>query len=205
MASLTFRRLTFRRVSWARFISDVLSPPVIWGFLAFPIAFREADSPEQALVWALTYCLMVCVLPAAFIGLMVWRGHITDMHMEVRQERIRPFLVSLIGTGIAWGMLRLMGAPPLLPMFAVVSFILLTTMLIVTTVWQISMHSMSITCAVVATGALYGVVPALLVSPLIPVVGVARIKLRRHTLAEVVAGGFVGGFVTMLVLFFLNP
>jgi hypothetical protein len=178
---------------------------MIWGVLAFPIAFREADSREQALLWALTYCLMVCVLPAAYIGLMVWRGHITDIHMEVRHQRIRPFLVSLIGTGLAWGLLRLMGAPPLLPLFAVVSFVLLGTMLLVTTVWQISMHSMSITCAVVATGALYGLGPALLVSPLIPVVGAARLKLRRHTLAEVIAGGLVGGGVTVLLLFFLNP
>lgn len=193
------------QISWARLVSNVLSPPVIWGFLAFPIAFREADSAAQALLWALTYCLMVCVLPAAYIGLMVWRGHITDLHMEVRQERIRPFLVSLIGTGLAWGLLRLMGAPPLLPLFAIVSFVLLGTMLLITTVWQISMHAMSITVAVVATGALYGLGPALLVSPLIPVVGIARLKLRRHTLAEVVAGGLLGASVTALLLLLLNP
>jgi hypothetical protein len=193
------------RISWARLVSNVLSPPVIWGFLAFPIAFRDAASPDEALLWALTYCLMVCVLPAVYIGFMVWRGHITDLHMEVRKQRIRPFLVSLIGTGLAWGLLRLMGAPPLLPLFAVVSFVLLGTMLLVTTVWQISMHAMSITVAVVATGALYGLGPALLVSPLIPVVGIARLKLHRHTLAEVIAGGLLGAGVTALLLFFYTP
>lgn len=193
------------RISWARLVSNVLSPPVIWGFLAFPIAFHDATSPNEALLWALTYCLMVCVLPAVYIGFMVWRGHISDLHMEVRQERIRPFVVSLVGTGLAWGLLRLMDAPPLLPLFAVVSFVLLGTMLLVTTVWQISMHAMSITCAVVATGALYGLGPALLVSPLIPVVGIARLKLRRHTPAEVVAGGLVGAVVTVLLLFFFSP
>jgi hypothetical protein len=191
------------QISWARLISNVLSPPVIWGFLAFPIAFHEAETPEQAVAWGLAYCLMVCILPGLYIGYMVWRGQITDLHMEVREERIRPFLVSLIGTAVVWGIMRVVGAPPLLPVFAIVSFVLLGTMLLVTLVWQISMHAMSITCAVVAAGALYGVGTALLLSPLIPVVGVARIKLRRHTPAEVVAGGLVGGGVTLLLLVLL--
>jgi hypothetical protein len=173
--------------------------------LAFPIAFREAQTREQALLWAMTYILMVCVLPAVYIGLMVWRGYIGDIHMKERKERIRPFIVSVIGTGMAWGMLRLMGAPPLLPIFALVSLALLLSMLLITMVWQISMHSMSITCAVVATGALYGLIPALLLSPLIPVVGAARIKLRRHTLAEVIAGGILGGVMTLALLFVLIP
>lgn len=197
--------MQFRSISWARFISDIFSPPVIWGTLAFPIAFHEATSAEQALTWAFTYTLLVCLLPAVYIGFMVWRGQITDLHMEVRKERIRPFLVSVIGTVIAWAMLRLMGAPTLLSTFALVSLILLGSMLLVTLVWQISMHSMSITCAVVATGALYGLGPALLLSPLIPVVGAARLKLRRHTLAEVVAGVVLGGCVTVLLLLILQP
>lgn len=197
--------MRIRPISWARIISNILSPPVIWGALAFPIAFRAADTFEQALTWALTYTVMVCLLPAVYIGYMVWRGHITDLHMEVRKERIRPFLVSLVGTTIAWWMLRLMGAPPLLPTFALVSLVLLGAMLLVTLVWQISMHSMSITCAVVATGALYGLGPALLLSPLIPVVGAARLKLHRHTLAEVIAGVALGGGITVLLLVVLQP
>ena len=197
--------MRFPQISWARFVSNILSPPVIWSFLAFPIAFHNAPSAQQALLWAFTYCLMVCILPAVYIGYMVWRGQITDLHMEVRKERIRPFLVSLVGTALAWGLLRWMGAPPLLTTFALVSFVLLGTMLVVTLSWQISMHSMSITCAVVATGALYGIGPALLISPLIPVVGVARLKLRRHTVAEVIAGSLVGAGVTALLLLILNP
>ena len=197
--------MRFPHVSWARLTSDILSPPVIWRFLAFPIAFREARSREQALLWALTYCVMVCVVPGLYIGWMVWRGQISDVHMEIRKERIRPFLVSMVGTALAWWMLHLMGAPPLLPFFALVSLVLLGSMLLVTLVWQISMHTMSITCAVVAAGALYGVGPALLLTPLIPVVGAARIKLRRHTLAEVIAGVLLGGSITVLLLITRNP
>lgn len=193
------------RYSWARTISNVLSPPVIWGALAFPIAFHHAESREQALLWALTYVIMVCGIPALYIALMVRLGKITDLHMQVRQQRIAPFLVSIVSTALAWGILRLMGAPSLLPLFALVSLVLLCAMLLVTLVWQISMHSMSITCAVVTTGALYGLGAALLVSPLIALVAMARLSLRRHTPAELIAGGLLGGGITMLFLLVLNP
>ncbi len=184
------------RQSWARLISNILSPPVVWGFLAFPIAFRAAETTQQAILWAVTYGMFVCLMPAVYIGWMVWRGKITDIHMQVREQRIRPFIVSIVGTAFAWQVLQLMGAPSLLPLFALFSLIQIAVMLAVTLKWQISMHSMSITCAVVTTGALYGLGPALLVSPLIPVVGAARIKLQRHTLSQVVAGGLVGAILT---------
>jgi len=191
--------------TWARVTSDILSPPVIWGVLAFPVAFRAAESVQQALVWALTYTALVCVMPAIYIGLNVWRGHISDIHIPIREQRIRPFVVSLIGTGIAWLVLSWMGAPALLPMFALFSLVQIGVMLLITIWWQISMHTMCITGAVVVTGALYGWLPMLLLTPLIPMVGVARLKLRRHTVAEVVAGFVVGGSITLVMTLISLP
>lgn len=181
---------------WPRLISDILSPPVIWAVVAFPVAFKGADTPAQALLWALIYGVIVCLLPALYILSLAARGHITDIHMAVRTQRIRPFIVSIICTMLAWWVLRLLGAPPLLPMFTLFSLIQIAIMLAITLVWQISMHTMSITGAVVIFGALYGPLVGLLLLPLIAVVGAARIKLNRHTPAQVVAGGLVGGVAT---------
>lgn len=168
--------------------------------MAFPIAFHSAESQERAVIWALTYSVIVCILPALYIGYMVWRGHITDIHVRVREQRIRPFVVSVICTVVAWILLRWMEAPSLLPLFTLFSLIQLAVMLLITLTWQISMHSMSITGAVVVAGALYGPGTALLLSPLIPVVGAARIKLRRHTLAQVIAGGILGALLTAVMV-----
>jgi hypothetical protein len=187
------------RRTWARIISDLLSPPVIWGVVAFPIAARVSGSLEQTIIWGLIYTILVCILPAVYIGVMVMRGHITDMHMQVREQRVKPFLVSLLGTGLAWLVLTILGAPGLLPLFAIFTLLQIAIMLLITLYWQISMHSMSITGAVVITGALYGLVPALVLSPLIPVVGLARIRLNRHTLAQVVAGCVLGGSATLVM------
>lgn len=192
------------RFNWARWVSNLFAPPVVWGAMAFPIAFREASSHEQGLVWAMTYVMLVCILPAFYIGLMVWRGHITDVHMRVREQRIRPFIVSIICTAIAWWVLRLMGTPAILPTFALISLIQIAAMLVITLVWQISMHTMSVTSAVVATAALFGLPTALLVAPIIPVVGAARFSLRRHTLSQLIGGAALGGGLTLALIMVLH-
>ncbi len=186
-------------ISWARLVSDILSPPMVWGAFAFPIALRDAETQEQAILWAAVYIVLVCLLPVIYIAIMVKRGDITDIHMRVREQRTRPFLVSIACTGFAWFILRLMGAPAVVPLFALFSFILLTVMALITLVWQISVHAISITGVTVATAALYGLIPALLTIPLIILVGAARLKLKRHTPAQVIAGTFVGLIVPVIL------
>lgn len=186
--------------SWARLVSNLLSPPVVWAALAFPIAFRDARSEERALLWAFIYIMLVCLLPAAYVGWMVWRGSISDLHMEKREERLRPFLVSLVCTTIAWWTLRFLGAPPVLPMFALFSLIQIGVMALITLVWQISMHSMSITGVTMATSLLFGIVPALMTVPLILLVSAARLKLHRHTPAQIIGGTLVGALIPALLL-----
>ena len=188
-----------KNLSWARLVSNILSPPVVWAVMAFPIAFRDAESQQQALTWALVYTGLVCILPVIFIGWMVHRGSITDLHMEVREERIRPFLVSIVCTTIAWWVLRFMGAPAIVPLFTLFSLVQIAVMAVITLVWQISMHMMSITCVMVAALAFFGPLWAVLVIPLIVLVGAARLKLKRHTLAQVMAGFVVGVLVPLLV------
>lgn len=187
-------------ISWARVVSDLLSPPVVWAVLAFPIAFRDAQTQGQALLWAAIYILLVCLLPAAYIGVMVWRGKITDMHMRERDQRLRPFLVSILCTFLAWWVLRLMGAPPVVPLFALFSLIQIIIMALITLIWQISMHSMSITGATMATSLLFGLIPALLTIPLIMLVSAARLNLKRHTPAQIIAGTVVGALLPVVIL-----
>lgn len=197
--------LLHQRPSWERLISDLLSPPVVWGALALPMAARAADSLGQAMQWALVYVALVCLLPAAYIAFEVWRGRITDVHINLREQRLRPFTVSLIGTGIAWFALQLLGAPTLMPLFTLFTLLQILLMLVLTTRWKISMHSMSITSAVVTAGALYGVPTLLLFSPLIALVGTARVRLRRHSLGQVIGGIAVGGGITLVMALALSP
>ncbi|MCS7072728.1 MAG: hypothetical protein NZM00_14580, partial [Anaerolinea sp.] len=110
------------------------------------------------------------------------------------------FAVSLAGALGAWLLLRSIGAPSLMPLFALFSFVQILGMFIVTLWWQISMHAMSITAAVLLTGALIGPLAGIALLPLIPVVGAARVHLNRHTTAQVIAGALLGGICTIIML-----
>lgn len=184
---------------WPRFVSNVLSPPVIWALLAFPIAYHADGGQGNALVYALVYGMMVCWLPVLYIAWNVRNGNITDLHMKVRAQRIRPFIVTLLGSTVALVLLVAVNAPRLMPMFTLFSLLQLGLMTLITLVWQISMHAMSITGAVVAAGAMFGVGPALVLFPLVPLVGAARYKLGRHTLSQIFAGAGVGALMTVLM------
>jgi len=185
--------------TWARVISDVLSPPIVWALVAFLIAFSAATTTGDALLWGVVYAMFVCLVPALYIGWMVRRGHITDIHIRVRAQRAKPFVVSLGGALLAWFMLRTIGAAPLVLIFALCSFAQIAAMFAITLWWQISMHALSITGAVVVAAILVGLEIGLLLVPLIFIVSAARVKLNRHTVAQVVAGGILGGMSTLMM------
>jgi len=176
----------------------------VWSALSFPIAGRVASTSGQVVLWASIYSFFICIVPVLFIAYMVKRGRITDIHVRVRRQRILPFTVSIVCASMAVVLLLTVHAPPLVPMFALFSLLQIAIMLMITTIWQISMHAMGITSAVMAIGALFGLSIGLLFAPLIVVVGAARIKLRRHTLAQVVAGAIVGGSMTALLFTFVT-
>lgn len=188
-----------RAGSWPRLVSNVLSPPVIWALLAFPIAHTADGGDGNALVYAMVYGMMVCWLPVLYIAWNVRNGNISDLHMKVRAERIRPFMVTILGAVAALALLIAFNAPRLMPMFTLFSLIQLGLMTLITLVWQISIHAMSITGAVVAAGAMFGVGPALVLFPLVPLVGAARYKLGRHTLLQLIAGAGVGAVMTVML------
>src|SRR5262249_53933025 len=125
---------------WAEFVSNVVSPPVVWSIMAFPIAALDAPSTGKMLTWALIYVVLVSVMPTLYILLQVRRGNIADMHMPNREERIRPFIVSIITTSLAVVILYLSSASPIMRLFAISSLIQLTLMALITTMWQISIH-----------------------------------------------------------------
>ena len=79
---------SYMNARWARVISNLLSPPMVWSILVFFNAFHYAENRLQGLMWALTYGILVCLMPILFIAWRVHGGKISDLHMKERQERI---------------------------------------------------------------------------------------------------------------------
>lgn len=190
-------------LSWARVVSNLLSPPVVSALMFIPIALMFSATRKRAFIWCVLYITLTSVLPTLYIAWEVYRGTITDIHMPIRKERYRPYAVTIICAIAAWVILQIFGAAPVLPILAVITLVQIIVMAAITFFWQISMHTMTITGAVIAYGLFFGMPYALVTIPLIMLVGAARLYLKRHTPAQVIAGAVVGSLVPMLVIFLL--
>ena len=184
---------------WARLVSDLFSPPIVWGFMAFPLSSVGTNSWQTALAWALIYIMLVCVLPAVYIVYGVHKGRITDRHIRIRRQRMLPLAVTLLCTALAFLGTSWLGAPPLLPRLALFTLIEVILIMVITFAWQISIHAASISGAVVVLAMMFGPLPALVIFPFVPLVGTARVKLRRHTVRQVLAGVLVGALCAWLM------
>jgi len=189
---------------WAKVTSDLFSPPIVWTIVAIPIAFYKASPQSAALAWVTLYIFMVCFLPSIFIFWGLKRGTISDLHMQMRQERIRPMVFSLVSAVITLTILLAVNASPIMRMFAVATVVQVAVMLVITSVWQISIHMISMSGMTVTVGLLFGIMPVLIMVPLMVLVAMARLKLERHTPAEIIAGTIVGGVSVFLILSIMN-
>jgi hypothetical protein len=190
-------------IKWARFVSDVVSPPVVWGIFSIFLAARDATSVAQALLWASIYVLIVCIMPVLFIALRVKQGKITDIHMPLRRERYTPFIITFIGAAISFILLWLVQSSRAMQLLSLATMLQVISMLVITLYWQISVHMIGISGAVVLTSLWFGAVYGVLISPLIIIVAAARLTLKRHTLTQVIVGALVGSisfgiFFTMI-------
>ena len=190
-------------MNWARHVSLLLSPPPVWALMAVPVALRDATSVAEGLCLAGLYGLLVCLLPMLYVALMVRRGEISSLDMPLRAQRRRPFLVSITCTAIAWWALQRNGAPEVMTFLTLCSLALITSVALITQLWQVSMHMMSITGVMVAAGAFFGLPWALPVLPLWALVAAARLRLGRHSPAQVLGGALLG-VVVPLALFALQ-
>jgi membrane-associated phospholipid phosphatase len=191
--------------SWATAISNILSPPAVWAMIAYPIALHETKSATEALLLAALYAGLVSLVPVLFVAYLLHSGRVSDLHLKDRGDRYLPYAVTIVVSAIAWILMVALGAPYILKLLAIVSLVSVVIMAIITLFWQISMHTMSISAAVVALGMVFGPPAALLASPLIPLVGWARLSLKRHTVAQIIGGALVGLLIPLLMAALFGP
>ncbi|GIV78219.1 phosphatase PAP2 family protein [Litorilinea aerophila] len=179
----------------AYWISQVGSPPIT----ALAAACTLALATRAAWQWAALYTAGVVAFPLLFIVWLVARGSIRDIHIPVRRQRVGPLLVSLGAGLLTWLVMRLYAAPRPFLLLALLSSVQTACVLFITLRWKISMHAVSMAGLASLALLLWGeaATPALLG---IPLVAWSRVRLRRHTLAQTVAGALLGASVTLAIM-----
>ncbi|BCJ56250.1 hypothetical protein Asp14428_77250 [Actinoplanes sp. NBRC 14428] len=184
----------------ARLLTEILSPAVLVATVLLAVAWHAADTPGQALLWGLIAAAAASFIPITYIIRGVRRGHWTDKHVGVREQRKLPLLVCLVSTAAGSVTLAVAGAPrELLALIAcMVAALVVAVAVTLAGRWKISVHSLVAAGTAIALVVVGG--PALLATlPLAAAVGWSRVRLRDHTPAQVVAGAVVGACATGLL------
>ncbi|TFG73957.1 MAG: phosphatase PAP2 family protein [Thermodesulfobacteriales bacterium] len=186
---------------WARIVSGVLSPLSI-AIAAVAVA-GYAINDESALSWIALYIALSILPPTLYIMYLVRKGIVTDFHLNARKERTKPFLIMTANTAVVFLVMLLLGAPKLILIVIATAVLQLFFMLLITLRWKISGHCTAVAGLVVLALALFGenLLPSTL---LIPLVAWSRIRLKRHTPAQTVAGSFMGAAIVSTLLYFTN-
>jgi hypothetical protein len=177
----------------ARVLTEVFSPAHL-AIVLPPVVGASADG-LSGFAYGCLAALFTGVIPYAFLLWAVRGGRIGDRHVRQRTQRFLPLGFGVVSVLVGLGLIVLLeNAPRDLLALVVAMLTGLFVTVVITAVWQISIH----------TGVAAGTVVILMVTlgwvsavawPLVVATGWARVVLRDHTVAQVTAGALVGAVV----------
>ena len=181
----------------ARIFSTVCNPFVT--SLALFVVLAGARSHGATDFWVLLFnsAFFTSIGPMVYIFVLYATDRISDLDMSIRSERQKVFGAFVVFFALGTGDLALIGAPTI--MTATMAALAASSLVvqIITMFWKISTHALGITAPLVASLYLFGREP-LPFFVLIPIVCWARVYLRAHTVAQVIAGTALGALSTVV-------
>jgi hypothetical protein len=177
----------------------------VFAMLGFAVAWL-ASPFWPGLGWGMLHGVLVSLVPILFMIYLLKSGRIADIHIRHRSERHLPYLVGTLCSLLALVLVQVLGGPELLRTLLISNVAGLAALGAVNAFWQISSHLASITSAVLFAGFAFGRVVGLGLAPLVALTFAARLFLRRHTVAQLVAGVALGAapVLTLASLGFLG-
>lgn len=187
-------------VKAARIYSNVVSPPVM--FAVVGLAFGLAAWPNWAgFLWAAEYGILVSLAPILVVLFLLKTGRIAELHMSNTRERHIPYVSAIVFAGIAYGLITRFNGPELLRCLALFNVIELTALAVINSFWLISLHATGAVATTVLLGLVFGWPVGLAVGiPLVGSVCWVRLFLKRHTVAQIVAGLALGTAVVLVLV-----
>ncbi len=182
-----------------RYLSHSLSAPII----ATPVFVALVLLESATILSAILSVFFATIVPV--IGITGFaRSEGLDYDIPEKRARAKPFEIAILSYLAGFTTLVTIGAPVMLSGLMLAYLINTCAMFLITLVWKISVHAAGVTgplsFLVFKLGLLWGFL-YLLVIP----VGLIRIRLRQHTLLQVLAGAVLSALLTWAQIVFLVP
>jgi membrane-associated phospholipid phosphatase len=177
-------------------ISQVGSPPVL-AVVAMALLASTLSSP-RAWRWAGVYVFLAIVTPILYLFWLLSHGWVSDLDVQLREERTRPLIFSIACAGVAWLVLALGGAPLEMVVVAGGLWLQMAVIFGITLWWKISVHSAAAAGVATLIWSLIGATLPLLAG--VVIIAWSRVRLRRHTVAQTIAGAALGFAIFMVAV-----
>ncbi len=179
----------------ARAISEIFAPVPLGAVVVTYFAWRFSSTTGAALRGAAIGVLLGLIVPFSYLLRQVRHGRVTDRHVGIRTQRPRILLAFIGAVTAALAILLALGAARELIALLGAGVVGAAVAFAITLRWKISIH----------TGVIAGVVTILILAlgpwafslaPLVALVGWARVTVKDHTPAQVIAGAVIGASVS---------
>lgn len=185
----------------ARLISTLFVPPtftiIIYAIFAFTL---ESDTSKRVITFFIPF-VFGFIAPITLFLYLIKRGKLVDQDASIKEERTFPFLIATISYSIGlYLMIKFnLHIISIAFWFCYISNTLIT--ILINKYWKISAHAMGASGPFAAITFAFGWL-GLIMLPIVILVGWSRIKLKCHSLYQVVTG-IVLAFVSVSLHLYL--
>lgn len=188
------------KVKTAKILSAFMNPPIICIplFLIISIVLADGDINKFIPLEAISL-VFASILPMAII--LGWAKILdTDNDISNRSDRFVPLIVGIISYFIGFLVSLYMKVDIFMSILLLCYTVNTFIVMLITTKWKISIHTTGLSGPVGALIVLTGLFGALF-GLLFPILIWSRITLKKHTMAQAVAGGVQGFFLTVFDMY----
>lgn len=188
------------KVLAAEIISWLSAPPLVGTVFFIYLIFNYASDFSQGLKWIVVISPFLIFIPLLFFAIGLKLGWVSDWDLSERKERPAFLLTFTTGLILASAALLFLKVPTKFFVYVFSGLVLTLVTSIITLYWKISFHTAvatSVVSAVLILGGLH-YWPFFL---LIPIVGWARVVLKKHTLWQVISGSAVALIIAAAIFY----
>lgn len=181
----------------ARLISWILNPVVLLIFVPYFLVLRETANSNAALGWTI-YTIVVLTVFTSLILIARQKNLITDLDVSHRNQRPLLFLIAM-AFALAYTIgVALVHGPFILIVVGLGSVVSIGCAAIINMKIKASIHTAVISAIVFALVLAYGGEWSILLL-VIPLMSWARVKIKRHTIAETIVGAVLGSLLSLSI------